>query len=162
MDELPPEAAELVQMLRAQGIQIDENNPDHVMQLMQLLQRMNKRVEMLPPEQCLQGNPEASPELPGADQLHYTKKTPLHGPFEGMHTIMFGMGCFWCSENVFMQLEDVYSTQVGYIGGVTTNPTYEQVCSGRTNHNEVVRVIYQDPRTVRELLRLFWEVTHSN
>lgn len=155
--ELPPEAIELVAQLKSQGVQIDENNPDHIMQLMQLLTRMSRKVELLPPENCLPGSGVSPPELPKPNTVHFTKGTPLHGPFDGMHTIMFGMGCFWCSENVFMQVPEVYSTQVGYAGGPTTNPTYEQVCSGRTNHNEVVRVVYERSDTLSELLRLFWE-----
>ena len=71
------------------------------------------------------------------------------------------MGCFWCSEALFYDMEGVWSTQVGYAGGVTKNPTYREVCSGRTNHNEVVRIIF-DPTKVsfEELLVVFWE-THD-
>jgi len=101
--------------------------------------------------------------------MHYTLKTPLYPPFPAeTETVMFGMGCFWCSENLFVDgVDGIYSTQVGYAGGVTQNPSYKQVCSGKTNHNEVVRVVY-DPSKVKgiahdgfdEILRIFWE-THN-
>jgi len=71
---------------------------------------------------------------------------------------MFGMGCFWCSENIYMRLEGVYSTQVGYAGGLIKNPSYEDLCTGMTGHNEVVRIVY-DPKVISyvDLLKLFWE-----
>jgi len=71
---------------------------------------------------------------------------------------MFGMGCFWCSENLYMKMDGVYSTQVGYAGGGIPNPSYRDVCSGMTGHNEVVRVVY-DPKVVsyEALLKVFWE-----
>lgn len=71
---------------------------------------------------------------------------------------MFGMGCFWCSENIFMRIEGVYSTQVGYAGGDIPNPSYEDCCTGQSGHNEVVRVVF-DPKVVsyEELLKKFWE-----
>jgi len=71
---------------------------------------------------------------------------------------MFGMGCFWCSENLFMRMEGVYSTQVGYAGGSIPNPSYNDICTGVTGHSEVVRVVY-DPSVVSyvELLKVFWE-----
>mmetsp|Transcript_26278 Transcript_26278/g.22481 ORF Transcript_26278/g.22481 Transcript_26278/m.22481 type:complete len:164 (-) Transcript_26278:3-494(-) len=74
-----------------------------------------------------------------------------------MAQAMFGMGCFWCSENLFVKMKGVFSTQVGYAQGSTQNPTYEEVCSGQTNHAEVIRVVY-DPKTVayRDLLKVFW------
>ncbi len=109
--------------------------------------------------------PDPSEALPGRDQpmavpaRHFVNGHPLAGPFpEPMEPAMFGMGCFWGAERVFWKLDGVYSTAVGYAGGVTPNPTYEEVCTGRTGHNEVVRVVF-DPRQIAytELLRVFWE-----
>ena len=76
----------------------------------------------------------------------------------GLETAMFGLGCFWGAERAFWQVEGVYITAVGYAGGYTPNPTYEEVCSGQTGHNEVVRVVF-DPKLIsyRELLKVFWE-----
>ncbi len=90
---------------------------------------------------------------------HFVNHHPLQGPFpEGMETAMFGMGCFWGAERRFWEIEGVYSTAVGYAAGFTPNPAYEEVCSGRTGHNEVVRVIF-DPAVVtyEQLLQVFWE-----
>lgn len=92
-------------------------------------------------------------------ERHLVLGTPLTPPFpEGTETAVFGMGCFWGAERKFWQLDGVYSTSAGYAGGTTANPTYEQVCSGRTGHAEVVLVAY-DPSKVRyeDLLRVFWE-----
>ncbi len=92
-------------------------------------------------------------------QSHYVNGHRIVPPFpEGMREALFGMGCFWGAERLFWQLPGVYSTAVGYAGGYTRNPTYEDVCSGLTGHAEVVRVIY-DPRVVsyEDLLRVFWE-----
>jgi peptide-methionine (S)-S-oxide reductase len=90
---------------------------------------------------------------------HLVLGTPLTPPFpEGIETAVFGMGCFWGAERKFWKLEGVYTTSAGYAGGTTANPTYEQVCSGRTGHAEVVMVAY-DPSKVsyEDLLRVFWE-----
>ena len=90
---------------------------------------------------------------------HLVLGTPLTPPFpEGIETAVFGMGCFWGAERKFWKLDGVYTTSAGYAGGTTANPTYEQVCSGRTGHAEVVMVAY-DPATVtyEDLLRVFWE-----
>ena len=90
---------------------------------------------------------------------HLVLGTPIEPPFPaGLKTAIFGMGCFWGAERKFWQLEGVFTTAVGYAGGQATNPTYEQVCSGRTNHAEVVLVVY-DPAKVsyEDLLRVFWE-----
>jgi peptide-methionine (S)-S-oxide reductase len=84
---------------------------------------------------------------------------PLQGPYpEGLERALFGLGCFWGAERKFWQLPGVWVTAVGYAGGHTPNPTYEEVCSGRTGHNEVVLVVY-DPRQVsyETLLKTFWE-----
>jgi len=104
--------------------------------------------------------------LPGRDQSmpvqpeHLILGTPLDGPVpEGHEVAMFGLGCFWGAERFYWQLDGVHTTAVGYAGGYTPNPTYEEVCTARTGHNEVVRVVY-DPSVVSydELLKVFWEV----
>jgi peptide-methionine (S)-S-oxide reductase len=103
--------------------------------------------------------------LPGRAQpmtvpaTHHVSGARLVPPFpDGMELALFGMGCFWGAERIFWQTEGVYSTSVGYAGGFTPNPTYEEVCSGRTGHAEVVRVIF-DPTKISfdALLGLFWE-----
>ena len=85
--------------------------------------------------------------------------TPLKGPFpDGVDTAIFGMGCFWGAERIFWQAGGMYTTAVGYAGGFTPNPTYEEVCSGRTGHAEVVLVAFEVASTTYEqMLRLFWE-----
>lgn len=109
--------------------------------------------------------PDADRALPGRTQplvvtnRHYVNSHPICPPFpQNMQLAMFGLGCFWGAERKFWQLEGVYSTAVGYAGGYTPNPTYEEVCSGMTGHNEVVRVVY-DPAllTYSQLLAVFWE-----
>jgi peptide-methionine (S)-S-oxide reductase len=90
---------------------------------------------------------------------HAVLGTPMEGPFAaGLEQAMFGLGCFWGAERKFWQTEGVYTTAVGYAGGVTPNPTYEEVCSGLTGHTEVVFVVF-DPARVdyEDLLRVFWE-----
>jgi len=90
---------------------------------------------------------------------HYVNGNPLRGPFAShLRQAMFGMGCFWGVERKFWQLEGVFTTAAGYAAGVTPNPTYHEVCSGQTGHNEVVLVVY-DPALVsyEQLLQLFWE-----
>ena len=90
---------------------------------------------------------------------HYVNGNPIKPPFpEGLEMALFGLGCFWGAERKFWQTPGVYSTAVGYAGGYTPNPTYEEVCTARTGHNEVVRVIY-DPRRIsyEGLLKIFWE-----
>jgi len=114
-----------------------------------------KTTEMPTPETALKGR--AQPIATAA--THYVNQRPLKGPYpEGTETAMFGLGCFWGAERIFWQLEGVWVTAVGYAGGSTPNPTYEEVCSGRTGHNEVVLVVF-DPGKVRyeELLKMFWE-----
>jgi len=109
--------------------------------------------------------PTAAEALPGRAEpmrvppRHTVLGTPLAGPFpEGTERALFGLGCFWGAERKFWELEGVYSTAVGYAGGLTRNPTYREVCSGLTGHAEVVQVIY-DPKRVsyEQLLRVFWE-----
>jgi peptide-methionine (S)-S-oxide reductase len=90
---------------------------------------------------------------------HEVLGTPLKGPFpDGVQTAIFGMGCFWGAEQIFWQAEGVYTTAVGYAGGFTPNPTYEEVCSGRTGHTEAVLVAFDTAATTyEEMLKLFWE-----
>jgi len=115
-----------------------------------------KSLEMPAPGQALPGRPQP---IPTATQ-HFINHHPLKGPYpEGLETAMFGMGCFWGAERKFWELGDgVYVTAVGYAAGQTPNPTYEEVCSGRTGHNEVVFVVY-DPKKIsyQDLLKTFWE-----
>jgi len=95
----------------------------------------------------------------GVPQTHFVNGRRIVAPFPaGLSEAVFGLGCFWGAEKLFWQLPGVYSTAVGYAGGYTPNPTYEEVCSGRTGHAEVVRVIY-DPKVISydDLLRIFWE-----
>jgi len=89
---------------------------------------------------------------------HFVLGTPLQEPFPGLHTAMFAMGCFWGAERKFWESRGVRSTAVGYAAGHTPNPTYEEVCSGRTGHAEVVRVVF-DPKvtTYDAMLKIFWE-----
>ncbi len=90
---------------------------------------------------------------------HFVNGNPLQGPFaDNLQQAVFGLGCFWGAERLFWNLEGVFSTAVGYAGGTVDNPDYQAVCSGRTHHAEVVRVIF-DPDTVRyqDLLTVFWE-----
>ena len=90
---------------------------------------------------------------------HYVNKNLLMPPFpEGLEMAMFGMGCFWGAERKFWQLQGVYSTSVGYAGGFTPNATYEEVCTGLTGHNEMVRVVFDpDVLAYEELVKVFWE-----
>jgi peptide-methionine (S)-S-oxide reductase len=109
--------------------------------------------------------PTAETALPGrAEEMpvpaeHFVNGRPLKGPFpEGTAMAMFGMGCFWGAERRFWEQPGVYVTAVGYAGGLTPNPSYEEVCSGRTGHNEVVLVVYETAKVEYEhLLALFWE-----
>ncbi|MDG4807950.1 peptide-methionine (S)-S-oxide reductase MsrA [Micromonospora sp. WMMD1120] len=117
------------------------------------LRRLN--AEMVSPDQALPGRPIA---MPVADR-HEVLGTPLQGPFpEGLQVAVFGMGCFWGAERLFWTLPGVYTTSAGYAGGITRNPTYEETCSGRTGHAEVVQVVY-DPSKINyeDLLKVFWE-----
>lgn len=114
-----------------------------------------KKLEMPAMESALPGrqNP-----IPTASH-HFVSGRPLAGPYpDGMEQAMFGMGCFWGAERIFWQEPGVWVTSVGYAAGYTPNPTYEEVCSGATGHNEVVKVVF-DPGAVSygRLLQLFWE-----
>src|SRR5438105_2986022 len=97
-------------------------------------------------------------EMPVPDR-HAVLGTPLRGPFpEGLEQAIVAMGCFWGAERVFWQAPGVYTTAVGYSGGFTHNPTYEEVCSGRTGHAEAVLVVFDPAKTsYEEILKLFWE-----
>jgi peptide-methionine (S)-S-oxide reductase len=109
--------------------------------------------------------PAAEDALPGrteqmpVPETHYVLGTPLQPPFpEGYEMAMFGMGCFWGAERKFWEADGVYTTAVGYSGGFTPNPTYEEVCSARTGHNEVVFVVFDPARTSYDaMLKVFWE-----
>jgi peptide-methionine (S)-S-oxide reductase len=115
-----------------------------------------KKVEMPAAEDALRGR--QSPIATARE--HFVNGRALKGPYpEGIAMAMFGLGCFWGAERKFWQLGDgIYVTAVGYAGGFTPNPTYEEVCSGRTGHNEVVLVVY-DPKKIsyERLLKTFWE-----
>ncbi len=114
-----------------------------------------KKLRLPTPDEALPGRP-APVELPGR---HFVSGRPIVPPFpEGSEVADFALGCFWGAEKVFWEQPGVHATAVGYQGGATPNPTYREVCTGRTGHAEVVRVVY-DPARVRyeELLRLFWE-----
>ena len=111
---------------------------------------------MVAPDDALPGRPDQTMSVP---DTHYVNGHPLRGPWpDGYRTAVFGLGCFWGAEKMFWETPGVYSTAVGYAGGYTPNPSYEEVCSARTGHAEVVLVVY-DPAVVSyaDLLRLFWE-----
>jgi peptide-methionine (S)-S-oxide reductase len=113
------------------------------------------KTEMIKPEDALPGR---DTPLPVPDR-HEVLGTPLQPPFpEGMEQLVVGMGCFWGAERIFWQADGVYTTAVGYAGGYTPNPTYEEVCSGRTGHTEAVLVVF-DPAVIslESILQLFWE-----
>jgi peptide-methionine (S)-S-oxide reductase len=116
---------------------------------------LGHKTKMIDPADALPGRQE---EMPVAER-HAVLGTPLKPPFpEGLEQAVVGMGCFWGAEKVFWEAPGVYTTAVGYAGGFTPNPTYEEVCSGRTGHTEAVLVVF-DPKVTsyEEILRLFWE-----
>jgi peptide-methionine (S)-S-oxide reductase len=116
---------------------------------------LGKKQTIPTPQEALPGRAESMP----VPEKHYVNGNPLKPPFpEGMEKTVFGMGCFWGAERKFWQLEGVYTTAVGYAAGSTPNPTYKEVCSGMTGHNEVVLVVY-DPKKIsyEQLLKTFWE-----
>ena len=113
------------------------------------------KTTLVDPEKALPGRdtPVAVPEK------HFVLGTPIAPPYpEGMERAVFGMGCFWGDEELFWQADGVYTTAVGYAGGMTPNPSYEEVCSARTGHTEVVQVVFDPQKTSYDaMLRLFWE-----
>ena len=113
------------------------------------------KTRMPAPDNALPGRADSMPVV----NRHYVHGNPIKPPFpEGLEMALFGLGCFWGAERIFWHTPGVYSTAVGYAGGFTPNPTYEEVCTARTGHNEVVRVIY-DPQKIsyEGLLKIFWE-----
>jgi peptide-methionine (S)-S-oxide reductase len=113
-----------------------------------------RTAEIPNPEQALPGRT----RVMAVAQRHFVNGNPLDGDFPGLEHAMFGMGCFWGAERKFWVADGVFSTSVGYAAGSTPNPTYQEVCSGKTGHNEVVRVIF-DPAVIpfSDLLTIFWE-----
>jgi peptide-methionine (S)-S-oxide reductase len=114
-----------------------------------------KKLEMPAADQALPGRPNPIPTA----ERHFINGRPLKGPYpEGAAKAMFGLGCFWGAERKFWELPGVLVTAAGYSGGFTSNPTYEEVCTGGTGHNEVVLVVY-DPKKISydRLLKTFWE-----
>jgi peptide-methionine (S)-S-oxide reductase len=115
-----------------------------------------KKIEFPTPATALKGRPTPIPTA----TTHFVNGRPLQGPYpEGIELAMFGLGCFWGAERKFWELEDgIWITAVGYAAGITPNPTYEEVCSGQTGHNEVVLVAF-DPNKIsyEMLLKTFWE-----
>ena len=113
------------------------------------------KMKMVAPQDALPGRPEPLPTA----ETHFLSGLPLKSPVpEGMAEAMFGMGCFWGVERIFWQLPGVWVTSVGYAGGITPNPTYEETCTGKTGHAEVVQVVF-NPHEISygELLKAFWE-----
>ncbi len=113
------------------------------------------KTEMPAPERALPGRDEPMP----VPDRHFVNGNPIAPPFpEGLESAVFGMGCFWGAERIFWETPGVWTTAAGYSGGFTPNPTYEEVCSARTGHSEVVLVVF-DPKVIgyEALLRVFWE-----
>ena len=120
-----------------------------------MFQLFRKSVDMVDAGSALPGRETAIPTA----ERHFVFDRPLSEEVpEGFEVAIFGMGCFWGVERMFWKLEGVWLTMVGYAAGLTPNPTYQEVCTGQTGHNEVVRVVY-DPKAIsyEELLRTFWE-----
>lgn len=115
----------------------------------------SSKLRMPRPEEALPGRREAMPVAP----RHAVLGTPMQPPWPaGAAVAMFGLGCFWGAEKKFWQVPGVISTQVGYAAGHTPNPTYREVCTGKTGHNEVVRVVFDPARvSYEQLLKVFWE-----
>jgi peptide-methionine (S)-S-oxide reductase len=116
---------------------------------------LGSKTKLVTPEDALPGRPDPIPTV----DRHFVLDTPIKPPFpEGLETLVVGMGCFWGAERVFWQAPGVYTTAVGYAGGYTPNPTYEEVCSAKTGHTEVVLVVFDPEKISRdEILKLFWE-----
>lgn len=122
---------------------------------MNLFDTYRKKIQMPAPHEALPGRDTPIP----TSATHFVSGRPLQGPWPaGYKKILFGMGCFWGAERLFWQLPGVYVTAVGYAGGITPNPTYEETCTGLTGHAEVVLVVY-DPEAIdlATLLSVFWE-----
>lgn len=119
-------------------------------------QMLRKKAEMPTADRALPGRPQPAFAVPAE---HFVNGNRITGPFPaGLEQAMFGLGCFWGAERMFWKLPGVYSTAVGYAAGLTPNPTYEEVCSGYTGHNEVVMVWFDPKKTSYEaLLKVFWE-----
>lgn len=116
---------------------------------------LSKKSEMVAAEAALPGRDMMMP----VPEKHFVLGTPLVAPWPAGHEVLIvGMGCFWGAERKFWQADGVYSTQVGYAAGFTPNPSYEEVCSGQTGHNEVVQVVF-DPAQISldEIMQIFWE-----
>jgi peptide-methionine (S)-S-oxide reductase len=116
----------------------------------------HKKTQMVDPSEALPGRTDQTMPVP---DRHFVNGAPLVGPWpDGYETAVFGMGCFWGAERKFWQTPGVHSTAVGYAGGYTPNPTYEETCSGLTGHTEVVLVVFH-PESISydQLLRVFWE-----
>ncbi len=115
---------------------------------------LGKKLELPGPGEALPGR-EARMPVPAA---HHVTGAPLDDAFEGLEQILCAMGCFWGAERKFWEVEGVVSTSVGYVAGQTPNPTYEEVCSGRTGHTEAVRAVFDPARaSYEDMLRVFWE-----
>jgi peptide-methionine (S)-S-oxide reductase len=116
----------------------------------------NKKVHMISPDEALAGRTDQTMPVP---ETHFINGNPLQGPWPtGYETAVFGMGCFWGAERKFWEVPGVFSTAVGYAGGYTPNATYEETCSGRTGHAEVVLVVFNPHEvTFEQLLKVFWE-----
>jgi len=116
---------------------------------------LNRKLRVPSPEEALPGRAQRMPVA----EKHFVLGTPMVPPFpEGSEEALFGMGCFWGAERKFWEAPGVFTTAVGYAAGPTPNPTYEEVCSGRTGHAEVVRVVWDPTRTGFDaMLRIFWE-----
>jgi len=116
---------------------------------------LGKKTELPAAGAALPGRAQAIP----TDETHFVNGRPLQGPFpQGVEVVQFGMGCFWGVERMFWQVPGVWVTAAGYSAGQTPNPTYQEVCSGQTGHNESVQVVY-DPAQISfdQLLKVFWE-----
>ncbi|MBO6754825.1 MAG: peptide-methionine (S)-S-oxide reductase MsrA [Roseibium sp.] len=122
---------------------------------MSFMTMLSKKFALPSKDESLPGR--AEPILPQAG--HFVNGEPMTGPYpDGYETVLFGMGCFWGAERLFWQLPGVHVTAVGYAGGYTPNPTYNETCTGRTGHTEIVLVVYDPARiALADLLKVFWE-----
>lgn len=160
MDQYPPEVQSLIRQLKEAGLPIDENNPSQVRNvLMQVMMGggPTKKEELIKKEDALAGRAEP---LSISDK-HYVFGSPMKGPWpEGFQVMVFANGCFWGSEKGAWRLPGggIHTTAVGYAGGFTPNPTYEEACSGQTGHTEAVQVVFDPSKiSIVDILRWFWE-----